>query len=103
MKNPLIIVVGALLALAAVTTAMALKPAPNVPPNVVTTTNVCLVYSVDGIYSGGIPITPPQNVSYRQIDSSPYFLWLPNQDRKKVDTLSVTPLTPEGCVGITGL
>jgi len=73
----------------------------KVPPIATTATNVCVIYSVDGVYSGGIPIVWPATVSYRYVgQSGSAFLWLPGQDRLRVDTLSVTPLPPGGCFGI---
>lgn len=72
----------------------------NVPQNATTTTNVCVIYSVNGILSGGVPVISPDTVSYRYNGVDGIFLWLPNQDRLTVDTLSLTPMIdPTQCVG----
>ncbi len=70
------------------------SPADAYAPRQLTTTNVCVVYAVDGVYSGGIAIVAPETVTYRQLKSGGAVLWLPGQDRLKVDYLSVTPLPP---------
>ncbi len=76
------------------------EAAPAVPRNAETETNKCVLYSANGVFSGGIPVVYPATVSYKLQDSF-YFLWLPGQDRLKVDTLSVTALPPDGsCFGI---
>ena len=68
--------------------------------NLITETNVCVVYQADGLWSGGIPVMEPETVSYRYSGNS-IFLWLPNQDRLRVDSLSVTPISlPEDCQGL---
>jgi len=74
---------------------------PPVTPNATTVTDVCLVYKVDGVFSGGIPVTWPATVSYRQNGNDGIFLWLPGQDRMRVEWLGVGPLPPDRtCVGI---
>lgn len=77
------------------------KAAPAVPKNATTTNNVCLVYSINGVYSGGIAINSPNTVSYKTQDGH-IFLWLPGMERIRVDTLAVSPLPlpPDVCVGI---
>lgn len=93
------IVVAALLLVTVFTVGTA-NAAPAIPKSATTTTNVCIVYSIDGIYSGGIGVHAPETVSFKSQDSF-YFLWLPGQDRLRVDTLGISPLPPdEICVGI---
>ena len=73
---------------------------PAVPASAETVTNVCVLYGVDGVFSGGITVVYPSAVSFKSQDSF-YFLWLPGLDRIKVDYLSVSPLPPDDiCVGI---
>ena len=71
-------------------------------PRQLTTTNVCVVYAMDGVYSGGIAIVAPETVTYKHLKSGGAFVTLPGQDRLKVDYLSVTPLPPgeTECAGI---
>ncbi|HET9476482.1 MAG TPA: hypothetical protein VFP63_03235 [Dehalococcoidia bacterium] len=74
----------------------------RVPHSATTVTNVCLVYSVDGIYSGGVPVAWPATISYRYVGpSGGAFLWLPSGERLRVEYLSITPLSPDNvCIGI---
>jgi hypothetical protein len=76
--------------------------AKEIHPQAETTTGVCVVYQVDEVFSGGIGVSWPEVVSYRHIGNGNAFLWLPNQERLKVQSLAITPLVPgeTGCVGI---
>ena len=73
-------------------------------PKTTTTTNKCVVYSLNGVYSGGIQVVSPDTVTYRQIDSGSYWLQFSSSSggKFKVDTLGVSPLPPppDVCVGI---
>ena len=76
------------------------EASPAIPHSAETLTDVCLVYSVDGAYFGGIGIHSPNTVSVKSQDGF-FFLWLPGRDRIKVDTLGISPLPPDNtCVGI---
>lgn len=100
MKSFIAIVAALLLATFAFTTAGSVQAAPSVPRSAETVTNVCVVYSANGVFSGGIPVVYPNAVSIKSQDGF-YFLWLPGQDRLKVDFLSVTLLPPDqSCLGI---
>ena len=66
---------------------------------VVTTTNVCVVYKYEGVFSGGTPIRTPQKVSYRYLGKSTWaLLKLPGKEWIKVRYLRVRPLS--NCIGI---
>ena len=92
-----LLVVGLLVAVSASVEAKG----PPVPPNATTVTDVCVVYEMDGVFSGGIPVVWPETVSYRYNGNDGISLWLPSQERLKVDWLGVGPLPPDRtCVGI---
>lgn len=78
------------------------EAAPAIPRSAATVTDVCVVYTIDGVSSGGIPVIQPDTVSYKPLDGRGFFLWLPGQDRIRVDTLSMQLLPPgqTTCAGI---
>ena len=66
----------------------------------ITTTNVCLIYSRKGVFSGGVPIRWPGIIRYRYLGKSDAaLLWLPGRKMMIVRHLVVRPLN-SGCFGI---